>query len=363
LGLELEFAAVAFLIALPLTLLLRLPTKAGRVAAHAGIPRIGGFSIVTAFVLTPPLMAMVNNDARAFLRDDWGHFLALGLCGGLVFVVGAIDDFRDLNWKTKFSAQIVAAIGLYLAGFRVGEMTLPGGGTLELGIADAPLTVLWLVFMANALNLIDGHDGVAAGISALVSATIAYAAYDLGHELIALLFAALAGASLGFMPLNLPPAKRFLGDSGAYFLGLTIAALSVAGFVDSTGRVPLYIPVVALGLPVLDTGVSFLRRILDGRNPMAADMDHFHHRVQRLLHWGPLQTAFAAYGLTALFCGAALLLHTWYKSAGSAVVGAVVLAFAVLLVTLLGYVRTMWESVRHGRRGEKVQPEAVHEAP
>jgi UDP-GlcNAc:undecaprenyl-phosphate GlcNAc-1-phosphate transferase len=242
----------------------------------------------------------------------------------------------------------VAAAGLYAGGFRVGEMTLPGGGTMELGLLDAPLTVLWLVFMTNAMNLIDGQDGVAAGIAALVGGTMAYIAYDLDHELIALLFATLAGASFGFVQLNLPPARRLLGDSGAYFLGFALAGLSVAGFVDTTGRVPLYIPVVALGLPVLDTSVSFLRRVLDGRNPMSADADHFHHRMQYLLHLRPLQIAFATYALTALFCVAALLLHNWYKTVGSAVVGAVVLAFALTLVVLLGYVRTMWGSVRGG---------------
>lgn len=349
-GLELEFAAVAFLIALPLTVLLRLPTKPGRVAAHARIPRIGGFPIAAAFLVTPPLMALASEDARQFLQDDWNAFLALAVCGGIVFAVGAIDDFRDVDWKVKLAAQVVAATGLYATGFRVGDMTLPGGSTVSLGFVDAPITVLWLVFVTNAMNLIDGHDGVAAGISALVSATMAYAAYDLGHDLIALLFATLAGASLGFAPLNLPPAKRFLGDSGAYFLGFTIAGLSVAGFVDSTGRVPLYIPLVALGLPVLDTAVAFLRRMLDGRNPMAADFDHFHNRLQSLLGLQPLQVSLAAYALTAVFCGAALLLHTWYKSAGSAVVGAVVLALAVLIVAVLGYMRTMWHSVRTLRR-------------
>jgi UDP-GlcNAc:undecaprenyl-phosphate GlcNAc-1-phosphate transferase len=161
-----------------------------------------------------------------------------------------------------------------------------------------------------------------------------------------MLFAALAGASLGFVPLNLPRARRFLGDGGAYFVGFTIAGLSVAGSVDETGRVPLYIPLVALGLPVLDTCVAVLRRWLNGQHPFHADMDHFHDRAGRLLHLSPLPITLLAYGITVIFCAAALASHAWYKEAGSAVVGAAVLAFALLLVVLLGYASTMWNSAR-----------------
>ncbi len=345
-SLELGIAVVAFAIAAPLTLLLRLPTKSSRGLNPARVPRVGGFSIVTAFVLAPMLTALVSEDARQFMRDDWREFLALALCGGLVFLVGARDDFRDIGWKTKFGIHFVAAIALYAGGFRIGEMTLPVGGRVALGFLDPFVTVIWLVLVTNAMNLIDGRDGVAAGVSALVSATMAYVAWDLGHDLIALLFAALAGASLGFVPFNLPRARRWLGDSGAYFLGFTIAALSVAGFVDSTGRVPLYVPLVALGLPVLDAGIAFLRRYLDARHPFEADQDHFHDRIERMFGLAPLHVAFATYAITAVFCGAALMLHAWYKSVGSAVVGAGVLLFALGLIAVLGYVRTMWNSVR-----------------
>lgn len=344
-SLELIVALVAFAIAAPLTFLLRLPTKASR-RLEAHVPRVGGFSIVTAFVLAPALLALFSSEARHFMRDDWREFLMLALCGGIVFMVGARDDFRDLHWKTKFGLQFFAAIALYIGGYRIGEMTLPVGGKVALGLLDPFVTVIWVVLVTNAMNLLDGRDGVASGVSALVSATMAYVAWDLGHDLIALLFAALAGASLGFVPFNLPRASRWLGDSGAYFLGFTIAGLSVAGFVDSTGRVPLYIPVVALGLPVLDTGIAFLRRVLDARHPFEADQDHFHDRIERMFGLSPLHVTLSTYVITAVFCGAALLLHAWYKDAGSAAVGAGVLIFALTLVATLGYIRTMWNSVR-----------------
>ncbi len=337
---------VAFAIALPVTFLLRLPTKAGRGPDFIRVPRIGGFSIVTAFVFAPVILAVVSPEARHYMNHDWGKLLALGCCGGLVFLVGAVDDFRDLGWRLKFGVQIGAAIALYIAGYRIGEMTLPGGDTLSLGLLDPVVTVFWLVLITNAMNLIDGRDGVAAGVSALVAATMAYVAWDLGHDLISLLFAALAGGSLGFVPLNLPNARRFLGDSGAYFVGFSLAALSVAGFVDTTGRVPLYIPLVALGLPVLDTGLAYLRRYLDRAHPFVADNDHMHDRVQRLFRLRPMHVVVASYAVTAVFCGAALLLHTWYKSVGSAVVGGAVLLFAIGLLATLGYVNSMWNSPR-----------------
>ncbi len=345
-SIELWMAAIAFAIALPATYLLRLPTKVGRGPDFVRTPRIGGFSIVTAFVVAPIVLALFSADARGYIDRDWNELRALGLCGGLVFLVGARDDFHDMHWSMKFGVQIAAAVILYIAGYRVGEMTLPGGGTMSLGLLDPVVTVLWIVLVTNAMNLIDGRDGVAAGISGLVAATMSYVAWDLGHDLIALLFAALAGASLGFIPLNLPRARRLLGDSGAYFLGFTIAGLSVAGFVDTTGRVPLYIPLVALGLPVLDAGLAFLRRFLDGHHPFQPDQDHMHHRVERLFGFGPIQVALASYAITAVFCVAALLLHVWYKSVGSAVVGLGVLVFAIVLLATLGYVGTMWNSVR-----------------
>ncbi|MGE5596529.1 MAG: MraY family glycosyltransferase [Hyphomicrobiales bacterium] len=359
-----ELAAVAFTIAFPLTLLLRLPTKVGRPPANSRVPRIGGFSIVTACVLAPPLVALFSEQAEQVLRDDWGDLVILAACASVVFLIGAIDDFRDLAWYTKMGAQVLASIGLYIGGYHVGEMTLPGGSSVELGVLDPVLTVLWLVFMTNALNLLDGQDGVAAGVTAMVAVTMAYAAWDLNHKLISFLFATLAGASLGFVPWNLPPARRFLGDSGAYFLGFTLAGLSIAGFVDSTGRVPLYIPVVALGLPVLDTGVAFLRRVLDGRHPMAYDNDHYYNRLERL-GLGPRQIALASYGITLAFCAAALVLQRWYKDMGSAVVGGFVLVFAVALIAVLGYLGTMWDSVRHGgaRRKGKAPAGTVRETP
>lgn len=343
-GIELTAGLIAFCVALPLTVALRLPTKAGRRGEL--MPKVGGLSILAGFAVAVAVMALFSDDAHRFLREDQSEFLTLIVCGGAVCAVGARDDFRDLDWRFKISVHLLAALGIYLAGYRIGELTLPGGGTITLGWTDAVVSVFWIVLVTNSLNLIDGKDGVAAGIGALVSVTMSYIAWDLNHELISMLFAILAGASLGFVPLNLPRARRYLGDSGAYFLGFMIAGLSISGFVDTTGRVPLYIPLVALGLPILDTAVAVTRRILDGRHPFKADADHFHDRLERLAGFSPRGVMAACYAITGMFCVGALLAHNWYKSSGSAIVGLGVGAFALLLVAVLGYGTSFWNSAR-----------------
>lgn len=342
---ELATFWIACVVAFPIAALLKLPTKQGRHVGPVPVPRIGGFAIVAGFLVAPVAAALISDEARRFVTEDSMPYVALAGCGGIVFAIGAWDDFRDLPWWLKLGAQVAAATALWAAGFRVGELTLPNGSVLRLSWADPLVTVFWLVLVTNAMNLIDGRDGLAAGVAILASLTMTYVAWDLGHDLIAMLFAALAGGALGFLPFNFPRARRFLGDSGAYFLGFALGALSIAGFVDSTGRVPLYIPLVALGLPILDTGVSFLRRFLDRRNPFEPDRDHVHDRIARLVGDSSL-VALVIYGVSAVFCAAALGLHQWYKAAGSAVVGGAVVAFALALIVVLGYGSTFWNSSR-----------------
>jgi len=161
-----------------------------------------------------------------------------------------------------------------------------------------------------------------------------------------MLFAALAGASLGFPAVQPDAREAFPWRFGRLLLGFTIAGLSVDGSTrfDRT-RAALH-PAGGAGAAVLDTGVAFLRRFLDGKHPFKADYDHFHDRIERMLRLSPLQVTLATYGLTAVFCLAAVLAHSWYKNVGSAVVGAGVLIFAVFLILVLGYGTSMWNSTR-----------------
>jgi UDP-GlcNAc:undecaprenyl-phosphate GlcNAc-1-phosphate transferase len=342
---------IATVISFAATPFLRWQTREGRPlpdleAPAAGAPRVGGVAIFLAFAAAPFLAALLSDRVHDLIVDEWPELLGLAICAAAVFAVGLLDDLKEQPWTVKLAVQVAAACGAYAAGFRVGEMTLPFGGSVELGLMDLPVTVLWLAFVTNAINLIDGRDGVAAGIVAIGAAVMAFVASDLNHALIALLFATLSGAALGFTPFNFPPASRFLGDSGAYLLGFLLGALSISGFLDNTGRVPLYIPLVMLGLPVLDTFVSWLRRYLDGNNPFHPDEDHLHHRLERVYQLGPRRLTLVMYAIAAAFGAAALLLHLLYKSVGTPVVSGIVLVFAVVIMLALGYLETMWNSTR-----------------
>jgi len=315
-------------------------------------PRVGGLIIFTAFCIAPFLAARVSPEVAALVDPKWREIA--GLCGAafLVFLLGYLDDVSEIAWYVKLSGLVAAALVLYTLGYRLGEVTLPGGGTWHLGWLDLPATVFWIALVANAVNLLDGHDGVAAGVTVLAAATLGFIAADLDHGLVAVLFLALAGSVAGFLPFNFPAASRQLGDSGALLLGTLLAALSISGFVDETGRVPLYIPVVALGVPLLDTGLAFGRRLLNGRHPFHGDEDHVHHRLARVLGMRARPLALALYAYSLLFALTAVMLYllrgTRWAPLGILVVALLVIGF----IWRLGYHETLWQSrsVRRLRR-------------
>ena len=315
-------------------------------------PRVGGLVIFAAFCLAPFVAAAVSGDVAALVEPKWRAIAGLCAASFLVFLLGYLDDVRELAWQPKAGGLLAAALLLYLLGYRLGDISLPGGVSWHLGVLDLPATLLWIFLVTNAVNLIDGHDGVAAGVAVLAAASLAFIAADLNHPLVGILFAALAGAVLGFLPFNFPAASKFLGDSGALLLGFLLAALSISGFVDETGRIPLYIPVVALGVPLLDTGLAFTRRLLNGRHPLVGDEDHVHHRMTHLLGMQPRPVALMLYAYSLLFAVTAFMLHhlrgTAWVWLSVPITGGLALAF----VLRLGYHTTLWQSrgVRRLRR-------------
>ena len=315
-------------------------------------PRVGGLIIFAAFCLAPFLAATVSTDVARLVEPKWRAIAGLCSAAFLVFLLGYLDDMRELSWAAKASGLIAAALVLYTLGYRLGEVSLPGGGTWALGWLDLPATVLWVLLVTNAVNLIDGHDGVAAGITVLTATALAFIAADLDHGLVAVLFAALAGAVAGFLPFNFPAASKHLGDSGALLLGMLLAALSISGFVDETGRVPLYIPVVALGVPLLDTGLAFSRRLLNGRHPFHGDEDHVHHRMARVLGMRPRPVALALYAYSLLFAATAVALYYLRGTTWAPAAIPVILVLVLAFVLRLGYHETLWQSrsVRRLRR-------------
>ncbi len=341
--------AVAFAATLLVTLLarfdlvlrLRRPSRPGRQRGEEQ-PRVGGLAVLCGFSAAILLVSGFSHTAEQLLAPHWRPLGMLTLAGLVVFGVGLWDDARELGYLPKLLALLLGAGLVFAAGFRFGELPMPWGAW-RLGLLDGPLTVLWLLLLANAINLIDGKDGVATGIAFFASGSLAIIAFDLRHPLVSLLYAALAGAALGFLPFNLPTARRYLGDSGALLLGFLIGALSLAGFIDGTGRIPATLPAIALGFPILETILALARRLLDLRHPFHYDRDHIHDRLERA-GLGPVALVVATYVGGGAFAAAALAVHFARNTLWASLSFTAVVAAAIAALVWLGYATTLWES-------------------
>jgi len=262
------------------------------------VPRIGGVAIVLAVAIT---MTAVMALFGPHVLSDNGRGLATVIGGALaVHLVGLVDDVRPMRARWKFLTQVVIACGVYVAGVRVTTLSLPFVGVLDLGGAvGMAFTVVWFVGITNAFNLIDGLDGLAAGAALFALTTMFVVASLNGLVGPATVTIILAGATVGFLCFNFHPASIFLGDSGSLFLGFMLAGIGLLGSQKSPMVVAVAIPIVSLGLPVLDTTLAVTRRFLRGQPIFAADRAHIHHRLLSLGH-SPRRVAVLLYFACAL---------------------------------------------------------------
>ncbi len=236
---------------------------------HKGmIPRMGGLAIYAAFVLAVLASMHINREIMGLLVG-----------GTVILIVGIIDDLKPFPAKVKLLGQIVAASVLVMFDIRIEWLTNPFGEMLYVDYLAIPLTILWVVSLTNTVNLIDGLDGLAAGVSTIASVTILLVALQQNFWTVAILTAALAGSALGFLQHNFNPAKIFMGDTGSMFLGYMLAAISILGAVKSAATIALIVPIVALGLPILDTAFAIIRRYMSGKPIFKPDKGHLHHRL------------------------------------------------------------------------------------
>ncbi len=261
------------------------------------LPRLGGLAIFAAFAVVAAI-ALGLRDA-----GDRGIFIG----GLLIVLVGVVDDFRPLSAKVKLLGQIAAAVVLVLSGVQIHEVTNPFGGWIFLGAWSIPLTILWVVTLINVVNFIDGLDGLAAGVSSIASVTLLLVALKQGQASDVIFAAALAGATLGFLPYNFNPARIIMGDSGAMFLGYALAAISVDGLLKSATTVGLVVPVLAMGLPLFDGFFAIARRYLNHRPVYEADRGHVHHRLLDL-GLSQKQAVLVLYGVSGVFSAGAIVL-------------------------------------------------------
>jgi UDP-GlcNAc:undecaprenyl-phosphate/decaprenyl-phosphate GlcNAc-1-phosphate transferase len=257
------------------------------------IPRLGGVAIFVAFALTCGVVYVLFPDG---LRHGGINGLLLGATG--MFLLGLLDDLLNLSPYIKLVGQSLAISLAFYFGVQIVGLDLPGSMYLVLNGLSFPITLLWMMGISNALNFIDGVDGLASGITTISALTLVIIALFTHQYAAALIAAMLAGANMGFLVFNFHPARIFMGDGGALFSGFTLAALAVTG-VLKTPVVVMLLPILVLSVPILDVTYSTLRRLLSGHNPFIADANHIHHRLLRA-GFSQTRTAVFLYGIALL---------------------------------------------------------------
>jgi UDP-GlcNAc:undecaprenyl-phosphate GlcNAc-1-phosphate transferase len=319
------------------------------------IPRLGGIALVLSFFA--PLLVLFGVEtevARQFFSEPL-RIVGLVAGGLIVSGLGVFDDVRGVRAGTKLCVQTLAAAVAYACSYRIDAIAIPGIGSLDMGIFGLPMTALWIVAIINAINLIDGLDGLAGGVAFFACVTN-FVVGAINHDsLVMLLSASLGGAVLGFLLFNFNPASIFMGDSGSMFLGYVLATMGILGnSVKSSTTVAILVPLIALGLPIMDTLFAMVRRILERRPIFSPDRGHIHHQ---LLAMGVnhRRAVLTLYGLSVLFTGGAILVslgRNW--QVGS--------ALFLLSAAVIGVVRSMGNfqiALRRWRRRERVRPMTV----
>ncbi len=248
--------------------------KDGRRMHKVPIPRLGGLAIFIGFMVSVLILGSVRGN---------GQMQSILLGSVIIVVLGVVDDICPLPAMLKFVVQIAAALIPALNGVVIQAFSNPNIFSESLywvlGPLSVPFTVLWIVGITNAVNLIDGLDGLANGVSAISATTMLVIALLASEAEVAIVMAALVGACVGFMPYNLNPAKMFMGDTGATFLGYILATMSIQGLFKFYAVISFAVPFLILGLPIFDTAFAFIRRLAHGQSPMHADRGHIHHRL------------------------------------------------------------------------------------
>ncbi|HYK74659.1 MAG TPA: MraY family glycosyltransferase [Pseudoneobacillus sp.] len=291
------------------------------------MPRLGGLAIYISFIVGMLVL-------RPF--DPYNLHLNTALIVGsiIIMITGILDDMIELSAKWKLVGQIVAAlVVIFYGGVHATFVNLPFGGLVEFGILSIPLTVLWIVGVTNAINLIDGLDGLAAGVSSIALLTISGMAIIMGDTYVVAVGSIVMASTLGFLIYNFHPAKIFMGDTGALFLGYMISVLSLLGFKNVT-LISFIIPVIILGVPISDTFFAIIRRIVNKKPLSAPDKSHLHHCLLRL-GYTHRQTVLMIYALAAFF-GLVAVIFSQAKIWGSFVVIAVLLLVIEVFAEKIG---------------------------
>jgi len=328
--------------------------RLGGVAIAAGLGIAGGGAVLSQWV---PLSAEITRVAA----------VALALATGMIFLVGLIDDLVGVSVWKKLLVEVAAAALLVETGWKVSAISIPGGSHVELGMLGPVVAVLWLVGVTNAVNLLDGLDGLAGGVVAIMAASLLVYSLLLGNRGTVFLMAAVVGACAGFLRHNWEPARIFMGDSGSLTLGFLLAAMSLHSSIKAPAAVAILVPLLVLGLPVIDTLLVMVMRFLDRpKGPITgrflrmfhADRNHLHHLM---LHFGGSRrrVVLGIYTTVLAFCCLAILVAVTRNP----VLGAVLLP--VELAAIAGMrsfgLRTRAQEISRHHREEIVETIAGHD--
>jgi len=323
----------------------RLALRIGAVSPPGGrhvhgrtIPRLGGIGLAFAWAVPVVIMATRDPVVMSALNGRSVQIATVVLGSIAICAVGALDDARGLRAQYKLAAQVLVATVAFECGFQIQAIQLPLLGISQMGVFALPVTVLWIVGVTNAVNLIDGLDGLAAGVTFFAAFTSFVIASISGSVFVALTMAALMGALVGFLFFNFNPARIFMGDSGSYFLGFVLATTALAGGglqQKASTAVSLLVPVLALGVPIFDTFFSMFRRVLERRPIFSADRGHVHHRLLDLGLTHRRAVVFL-YGISSLLAAGAIAIslgRSWHVGLALLSVSLVFIGF----VRFLGY--------------------------
>lgn len=287
------------------------------------MPRLGGLAVYISFIV-----------GVLILRPEEPYHLWILLGSLIIIITGVLDDMYELSAKIKLLGQLAAAFSVVIfGGVQVEVLNIPFMGQIEFGMLSIPLTIVWIVGITNAINLIDGLDGLAAGVSSIALITIGGMAVIMGDTYVVIIASVMLAGSLGFLFHNFHPAKIFLGDTGALFLGYMIAVLSLLGFKNIT-MISLIIPVIILGVPISDTFFAIARRILHKQPLSAPDKSHLHHCLLGL-GFTHRQTVLLIYAMAAIF-GLVAVIFSQATVWGAIVVITVLLFIIELLAEAVG---------------------------
>jgi UDP-GlcNAc:undecaprenyl-phosphate/decaprenyl-phosphate GlcNAc-1-phosphate transferase len=270
------------------------------------IPRAGGLAIVMASIVALASLGLLWSPVRDLLAFSGTRLLPIYLGVVALAALGIVDDIWRLKALPKLTVEFAVAAALYAAGVRAATVWLPFG-IVNLGpVVGFVFTLLWIVGITNAFNLLDGIDGAAAGAAVFALLAMFVASVTLGNALVALIAVTLAGATLGFLPFNFPPARVYLGDAGSLVLGFFLATLAIEGATKGPAIVAIAIPLVAFGLPVMDTTIAVIRRAARGAPLFTGDKEHLHHRLLDI-GFSNAQAAAILYVASAAFALASML--------------------------------------------------------